>query len=305
MTDDFSTIWQRLSSLQFQYLAPYFVLLLGHFIAEPLRWTVYMAAMREAPRPVTLFHVFNLGSLLSLLMPLKLGFPARVVLLTRTLGLKLNTAIGTLVLDGLMYNGVWALFAVVSLLFGATHYKPADFSGGIWLALAFTLAVIALWNVRRRKRASTSSSSVWTRLGSHIKRIPDFARDMGLRSVVLALIMMCADVVINAAFHWTLLRMVGVELSPVIVLIATSIAMLAGIASLLPSGLGGYDVTLIVLLTGFGVPAKIALLVPILNRIGILFMATVLGVTGGIALRLNPFRRAWLEQRSDLENSDT
>ncbi len=304
MTDDFSTIWLRLSSLQFQYLAPYFVLLLVHFIAEPLRWTVYMATLREAPRSVTLFHVFNLGSLLSLLMPLKLGFPARVFLLKKTLGLKLNTAIGTLVLDGLMYNGVWALFAVVSLLFGATRYKPADFAGGIWLALAFMLVLIAVWNIRRRKRATASSPSIWSRLGAHIKRMPEIVRDMGLRTVVLSLCMMCADVLINAVFHWTLLRVVGVELSPVVVLIATSIAMLAGIVSLLPSGLGGYDVTLIVLLTGFGVPAKIAVLVPILNRIGILLMAIVLGVTGGIALRLNPFSRGWLEQRTDVENSD-
>lgn len=305
MADDFSTIWLRLSSLQFQYLAPYFVLLLGHFISEPLRWTVYMAALREAPRPVSLFHVFNLGSLVSLLMPLKLGFPARVVLLTRTLGLKLNSAIGTLVLDGLMYNSVWALFAIASLLFGATRYKPADFTGGIWLVLLFMLVAVVLWSVRRRQRTGASSPSVWARLGAHIKRMPEFARDMGLRTVALSLGVMCVDVLINAAFHWTLLRVVGVELSPVLVLAATSIAMLAGIASLLPSGLGGYDVTIIVLLTGFGVPAGVAVLVPILNRIGILFMATILGVASGIALRLNPFSRGWLEQRTEVESSDT
>ncbi|MHB8743871.1 MAG: lysylphosphatidylglycerol synthase transmembrane domain-containing protein [Sulfuricaulis sp.] len=300
MADDFSTIWLRLPSLQFQYLVPYFFLLLGHFASEPLRWTAYMTALREARRPLTLFHVFNLGSLLSLLMPLKLGFPARVVLLTKTIRLKMDTSIGVLVLDGLMYNGIWATFAVVSLLFGATRYKPADFSGGIWLVLIFALVAIAVWNRRRRPRETASPQSVWARLGAHIKRMPEFVHNLGMWTIVLSLGVMFADVLINAAFHWFLLRVVGVELSPVAVLIATSIAMLAGIASLLPSGLGGYDVTLIILLRGFGVPITAAVLVPILNRIGILLMAMILGVTGGIVLGLNPFRRIWLEKRPEI-----
>ena len=70
---------------------------------EPLRWVAYLRPRDCCPGLLRLFHVFNLGSLLSLTLPFKLGFPARALLLTKTLKLSAAVAAGVLVLDGLIY----------------------------------------------------------------------------------------------------------------------------------------------------------------------------------------------------------
>ncbi len=282
----------QLKAFDLRFVAPYFLLLMAHFLTEPVRWSGYVKAL-QIPLPfATLFHVFNLSALLSLILPFKLGFPARLFLLQRTLKSALATIAGVAMVDALVYYSVWALFASIALALLPARVELAnELVTAIWLLVAgVVLGVLVL----RRRRSTSPREAPWTsRVRTAFKRARGDVARLGWAALALAIMLSASDVIIHAGFHWLLLALVGVDLPVTAIFIVSTLSMFAGFASMMPHGLGSYDVALVVLLLAFGAPTEAAIMIPVINRLGIFGLAVILGGVGGLNLGMNPFSSAW------------
>ena len=59
--------------------------------------------------------------------------------------------------------------------------------------------------------------------------------------------------------------------------------------SMMPLGIGGYDLALIFFLSQYGVPPEMALVASVSNHLVNIFWSLVLGVWSGLSLGVNPF----------------
>ena len=88
-----------------------FVLYSLHFLAEPLRWTVYSGAARRAPDFIRIFACFNTTALLSYSLPFKLGLPLRLFVLSHYLAFENLKVVKLMAVDGLFNMLCWAAIA--------------------------------------------------------------------------------------------------------------------------------------------------------------------------------------------------
>jgi uncharacterized membrane protein YbhN (UPF0104 family) len=96
--------------------------------------------------------------------------------------------------------------------------------------------------------------------------------------------------------------MVGYMLPIEKIFVITSISIFTGLISMMPMGLGGYDITIVLLLTQASVPLEVAIIIPIFNRIGTIFISILFGLRAAYYLSINPFK---LEKiRQDLTATD-
>jgi uncharacterized membrane protein YbhN (UPF0104 family) len=114
-----------------------------------------------------------------------------------------------------------------------------------------------------------------------------------VRRILSAGAIVFADIISNVLRHWALLAMLGYHLAWDTLFVITSVSIFAGLASLMPAGLGGYDAVLVLLLVKSSIPLEAAILVTVFNRMGTILVSAVLGVIAGYRLGLNPFKRDW------------
>lgn len=268
------------------------LLLLGsvllHFAAEPWRWLLYLGpGGRVTYRQ--LFAIFAAASFGSYILPAKLGIPLRVYLLRRVLLLSLGELTALLSLDAVIYYGGWTVAASVgALLFPVSVEVSA--ASLVWVA-AGGLSVVALgiWFYQGRVFGRTHSGSTRPRIARVAAEGLAALRQAGVKAVLPSVAVTGVDVLGQSIRHWTLFYLVGHPLSFEQAFAITSASIFSGLASLLPMGLGGYDVVLVLLLGASGVPVELALLVPVMNRTITVAISAALGVWGGAELAVSPW----------------
>ena len=88
--------------------------------------------------------------------------------------------------------------------------------------------------------------------------------------------------------HLALVRLFDSNLPMGDIFALAASAILAGLLSFTPMGLGGYDAVLIAGLTEYGMSLKTATLVAVSNRLFSLLIAVVLGAFGAFVLKIYP-----------------
>jgi len=173
------------------------------------------------------------------------------------------------------------------------------------LLLLLALLCFSVW---RRRRRSASQLSPDERAVSGWRQNLDRARKICValspRILVLAAMIVAADIASQVARHAALLEMFDVHLSWAQIFTVVALSFFAGLASLMPLGLGGYDVTLVYLLTQAGVPSHTGVAIVVANRLGSILVSIVLGGWSGWTLGVNPLRTAWLRKGPTKEASD-
>jgi len=280
------------------YLPLFLVCVFLHFLAEPMRWACYSGgSLRTAFR--LYFQIFSICAFLSLTLPMKLGVPARVALLRLKAGLDFSNIFTLLTVDTLVYYGGWALSATVAI--AAFSYQGRWEWMGLPLVVLLCLAMVAtIWKRRakggRLKNKGVSNitpTSKWAQCWTILREIG--ARLTG-RTLLAVLIIVIIDVATQVARHGALLAMFNSSLSWPQLCGIVAISIFAGLASLMPLGLGGYDITLVYLLTQAGVPAEMGTSIVIINRLGSFAMSAVLGGWAGWRLGISPLRAEWLRK---------
>jgi len=253
------------------------LMVLLHFIAEPMRWWVYISAGKNDLSLTRYISVFNLSALLSYTMPFKMGLPARIWLVSKFLHVDTKLIIALITADGLLYYSMWGLAGVVSG-YGYLDSVLPNARGDLylWLSLgAALICIIIAWRLGIRNPHG--------RLKIQIRRVREF---IPWRRVVVIMLIIAVDFVSQLARHWLIAKGLSLELGFIDMSRITSIAIFAGMLSFLPLGLGAYDATMVALLVANGIPLKQAIVIPLANRIFSYMVAVIAGGVGAYHLKV-------------------
>lgn len=279
-------------------LALFLFWVVAHFFAEPLRWRCYRRDA-DGRGAAPYFQIFFLCAFVSLTAPLKLGLPARAALLRWKAHLDFTTITALMALDGMLYYGGWALSALAAVVWLS---YAGDWQSLGWTLLALSVLVALALVLRRRRRLQEGAAEVpgdkWARRWRDLRGVCAALRP---RVLLLAALIVAADIFTQVMRHDALLAMFGDHLPRPQLFAIVALSFFAGLASLMPLGLGGYDVTLVYLLVQAGVPAHAGVAIVVANRLGSVAVSAVLGSWGGWMLGVSPLRTAWLRKEAGKE----
>jgi len=267
-----------------------------HFLAEPLRWRLYLGKSSEEKRLSVYLNVFNFTALLSYVIPLKMGLPARLWLLNRYLSKDAALLVSVLTIDGLVYYSIWLLaciwagYAAWGAVLDIFAFEAKSF---LILLSLFAIAVVLLVVLLRKLRGL----HILQRLEKSGKEIVSGLNAVAILGIVTVFLVDLSSQVFR---HWMILYLLGYNIEAEVILGITAVSIFAGMISFLPLGLGAYDVILVSLLVSVSVPLQDAILVPLINRGLSLSVALLLGMWGALSLGMHPFHRGWI--RSIREN---
>jgi uncharacterized protein (TIRG00374 family) len=177
--------------------------------------------------------------------------------------------------------------------------RPLALPGPVVVALLMLLVILPglLYRIGLRPAALLArlplgrlvGTERWARIGgglvrmdATIARLVTHPRHLGVFAVTSTLVFAC-----YTAQLWLVAQSVGIALEPLLCWGALGLAIVAGVLSLLPFGLGAADLVLAALLTSLGVPAPAAAAIAFGYR---LVSTLPLGLLGGVSY-------AWLSAR--------
>lgn len=274
------------------WLLPLMLIVLIHYFAEPARWRLYLGNRLPTGSYQTLFQIFSLTAMVGYMLPAKLGLPLRIVLLRRQFDLALTNTVALLALDGSLYYAAWAVAALLGIPWlvglGWTEQK-ALLSAGALLILAVVIGAAI------RRYPQIVPDSLRLKLNALMTRfkvgLDTIAHATSRRVILASLAITGADITSHVVRHGVLLAMFGHALEWQALFATSTVSIFCGLISLMPMGLGGYDLAIVLLLTQQGIPAADAVAVAVTNRLANIAVGTVLGMAGGTRLGLNAFNR--------------
>jgi uncharacterized membrane protein YbhN (UPF0104 family) len=251
---------------------------LVHFANEPLRWWLLLRKRYPHLALVQVYHTLTATALASYAIPMRLGMPVRVLLAKRQLGVPYTATGALLIVDGLFNYGAWSLAAAL----GGMRLLPGSHVQGLALLLVLIIGgAAALLFVAGRRWLPESGTDFGARFATGLRSL---SPTVGLLNATLLVL----DVLSYGVRHALILAAFGIEASFWAVTAAVAISILAGFASLMPLGLGAYDVSLAFLLAGIGVPREVAVAVPLINRLAGISTGLLLGSVSAHHLGIRP-----------------
>lgn len=260
------------------------------FFNEPLRWHTILRARFPFASFTRIYHLLTSTALISYTFPARSGLPVRLIMAKRILGLDYPTVGALLIIDSVLFYGFWLLAAVI----GGAMLMPEQrllttFAGFMLIALGVILLSVLT-------RADWSRFSRFQRVSDFGSRLSAGLRLMTVRVALVNALLLCSDILFYGIRHSLILVGLGVECSIIKVTLIVAISIFAGFVSLMPLGIGGYDLSLAFLLTLIDVPREVAVAVPVINRISMISVGLILG---GISLNRLPLQRKFLRDVSD------
>ncbi len=246
-------------------------LTLCHFGNEPLRWWSIVRAQRPDLTPGRLYHAITATSLITYGFPMHLGMPLRLVMARKLLGMDYAAGGALLLIDSFFLYGAWILAGASGVAVMLPEWGLGTPAGvaGIMITGAAALTLFARHDWRHWQRHPLLSAAIGR-----------FSLGLQMLSAKAALgntLLLAIDILIYGLRHTLILAALGVDCSLLQVTLVVAMSVFAGFASLMPLGLGGYDFSVIFLLTMIGVPREAALAVPVINRILMISSIAVLG----------------------------
>ena len=288
-----ASLAQRLDA---HWLPVLLLVMLGHYFAEPARWRIYLRHHPAAQWPA-LFHVFSLTAFVGYVVPAKLGLPLRIFLLRRRIGLPLGEVAALLGVDGAATYLTWALASVAALPWAAGIGSTTSSRLLLGTATILAFALVMGLSFRALPAMLRGCGSAAGRLSRCLSSVLDAVRSAASRRVLAAAAGITAiDILGHTLRHWILLVMIGHPLPLPVAFAAACIGIFAGMASLMPMGLGGYDITLVLILGLNGVPVADGVAIALANRLANLAVASPLGLWSGTVLGINAFDRRALRK---------
>lgn len=263
---DFSrNVIPLLKDLRYEWLFMVLMATLVHFFAEVSRWWVYLrkADGHNGILFGRLFSLFSITALVTYLLPAKLGIPVRVYLLTSRLKVRLATVTAYLVLDGIMAYGLWIFLGFAFYASYGGESLPIEQLYFLIVTAAVVMVLVLMFRLRLRVLAA---------------RLQERFALVSVSGLFVAIAILLLDIGGYILRHWAILEAMNVELTLPLIAYVTTVSIAAGFISMLPMGLGAYDVTLIFLLTTLGVPLDSAVLVPLFNRAVNMLVSIALGL---------------------------
>jgi uncharacterized membrane protein YbhN (UPF0104 family) len=241
------------------------------FINEPLRWKSILKGRFTSVSFSKIYHLLTATALISYTLPARSGMPVRFFLSKKILGLDYATVGALLVVDSVLLYSSWFVVAVL----GGFLIIPQKHS--LTMTLCFGAIVSGIIVLFCFARMDWSHFSRFKRLSSFALKFSNGLKMLTARVGVFNLLLLFSDIFFYGIRHSLILTGLGVQCPLVSVTLIVAISIFAGFVSLMPLGLGGYDLSLVFLLTLIGVPKELALVVPVINRIVMIGAGLILG----------------------------
>tara|TARA_R110000772_G_scaffold15931_15_gene45793 strand:+ start:2155 stop:3093 length:939 start_codon:yes stop_codon:yes gene_type:complete len=240
-----------------------------HFFAEPIRWSAYALHIQGQSKFISIFACFNITALLSYSLPLKLGLPLRLFLLSHFLKLKGKKIIQIMTMDGFFSLASWSIIALLLIISipEIGDYYSSYISPVVLLLALFGLGLLLLWLLRLKG---------WLPLAT-FRSVPGHI-------IILVLLTLTVDILLYGVRHLVIVEALGIEISSYQIFAISIVAVFAGIISTLPMGLGAYDVSLMALMSLYGVDIEMGLIVAFTNRLGMILTSILFGAPSSLAL---------------------
>ncbi len=278
-------------SIQLVYILPLLLATVAHFLAEPMRWFIYLRNSLHTDYRV-LFDIFSLTALISFSLPLKMGLPARMYLLKSKAGLRIVHCSTLLMLDGLINYTCWGFMSIAGVYLIAKENILQTNLITVYIVSLFVLAfLIFLWKQRFRLFPNAREGGVSRTIVKPYRGLTQALSTITYHSVALASCIMLLDIGSHIVRHWAIFELLGIDLDWEAIFIIATVSLFTGILSMMPMGLGGYDAMLVLLLMQFSVDAELAISVAIINRLASIVIGILTGTIGGMRLGLNPFNK--------------
>lgn len=292
-------------SIQLVYLVPLFLATFAHFLAEPMRWFIYLRNSLQTAYRV-LFDVFCLTALISFALPLKMGLPARMYLLKSQAGLRIVHCSTLLMLDGLINYACWGFMSIAGVYLIARENILQTNLITVYIVSLFVLAlVVFFWKQRPKLFPNAWEGGVSRTIAKPYRGLTQALSTITYHSVVLASCVMLLDIGSHIVRHWAIFELLGIDLDWGAIFIIATVSLFTGILSMMPMGLGGYDAMLVLLLMQFSVDAEVAISVAIINRLASIVIGVLTGTISGMRLGLNPFKKKWWQHITANTDSPT
>jgi uncharacterized membrane protein YbhN (UPF0104 family) len=249
-----------------------------HFAAEPLRWRLLFPG---ATTTHVWLSLFNFTAFVSYALPFKLGIPFRLLLLNRYASLTPSQIAIGMISDSLCYYSLWALCGSLGFIVTAQQLPRTEMSSLFWLALV-VLGCVGL-TLLAQKVTARLPVSAWRKYAVAAFGIIRWSKLPTLMSIVLL------DILSHILRHIALVKLFNLDIGYFDIAALAVAAILAGLLSFTPMGLGGYDAVLVAGLIQYGAPVQTAVWLTLSNRVLTLLVAVVLGIRGAFVLRINPF----------------
>ncbi len=305
MEDVFPSVATIIDRFDAAWLLPLAIIVLIHYFAEPARWRIYLGKKLPKGNYLCLFHIFSVTAMVGYMLPAKLGLPLRIVLLRRQFDLALANTVALLAFDGTVYYAGWAAAALLGIPWlvglGWTEQK-AILSAGILLLFSIVIGVaiyrypqIVPIGLRLRMRALMERFRIGLDTISHAT---------SWTAILASLAITGADIMSHVVRHGVLLAMFGHALAWPALFATSTASIFFGLISLMPMGLGGYDLAIVLLLTQQGIPATDAVAIALANRLANVAVGIFLGIVGGTNLGMNAFNRRALVKLTSQQATD-
>jgi uncharacterized membrane protein YbhN (UPF0104 family) len=247
---------------------------LCHFGSEPLRWRMILKTRWPNLTLTHIYHTVTATSVLSYGIPMHFGMPMRLVMAKKILMIDYAAASALLVMDSFFLYGVWFLAGALGMAIMLPHW-------GLGLSTAIALVLLAgCIGLVFVARHDWQLGHRYPQIFSIVRRFSLGLQMLSQKAAIANTILLVVDIFIYGIRHTLILFSLGVDCSLMQVTLIVSISVFTGFASFMPLGLGGYDLSLIYLLTMIGIPREAAVAVPIINRIT---MVSAVALLGGIS----------------------
>lgn len=169
---DINEVGLQLRQADPSYLTLATLMLLAGFGVYALRWQLLLH--RQSSLPDT-FHASNLGQLLNMLLPLRLGEPVRIVVLNRRSGIGVGQLTSSVVIERMLETILRLAAFGGMLLIGIGFTHSLGIFAGLVVFLFVVLAVL-VWMVKNRK-------IILQRWPQYLGRIPRLSQERASQSL--------------------------------------------------------------------------------------------------------------------------
>lgn len=265
----------------------------GQILLRTLRWRLLLPRLPDGTRPSArrVMPVLLAGYLGNLILPARLGEPARAYLLARREQLPFARVLGSVLLERVIDLATLAAVAVLAAMVASA---PAWILRGMMLiaviGLALTAMLVASGIARTTRLLARAFSGRAQRMRAAIGYLVDFgegANGGGWVPLGLAIALSTATWGFVAATYWLTGRAVGLEISMSGSMLVAAVATLGTAIPSAPANIGTYEVATVVVLTALGVPAHEALAMALLAHAIVTVPFVVVGAVAAAQLSVS------------------
>jgi uncharacterized protein (TIRG00374 family) len=259
----------------------------GQIILRTLRWRLLLPLRPDGQRPTVsrVMPVLLVGYLGNLILPARLGEPARAYLLARREQIGFARVLGSVLLERVIDLASLALVAVFAALQSGA---PEWIVRGMIVVAAVGFALTALLVASGIARAVAILARL---LGTRAERVRaaithaihfgEGANGGGWGPLAIAVVLSTVTWAFVAGTYWLSAQALGIDIRISASMLVAAVATLGTAIPSAPANIGTYEVATVVVLTALGVPAHEALAMALLTHA---IVTVPFAITGAVAV---------------------